>query len=66
MYVALGDPQDGGGWAVRTYYKPLANWIWGGTILMALGGLMSLSDRRYRVAAGERKARTEPKGVPAE
>ncbi|MFD0858303.1 heme lyase CcmF/NrfE family subunit [Roseovarius aquimarinus] len=63
MYVVIGDPQDDGGWAVRTYYKPLANWIWGGAILMSLGGFLSLSDRRYRVAAGARKV---PGGVPAE
>jgi cytochrome c-type biogenesis protein CcmF len=63
IYVAIGDPQDGGGWAVRSYYKPLANWIWGGAILMALGGFISLSDRRFRVAAGARKV---PQGVPAE
>ncbi|MEI4232076.1 heme lyase CcmF/NrfE family subunit [Roseovarius sp. D22-M7] len=68
IYVVIGDPQDGGGWAVRSYYKPLANWIWGGTILMALGGLVSLSDRRYRVAAGARKSPQAPdaQGVPAE
>ncbi|MEO3414838.1 heme lyase CcmF/NrfE family subunit [Roseovarius sp. CAU 1744] len=64
IYVVIGDPQAGGGWAVRSYYKPLANWIWGGSILMALGGALSLSDRRYRVAAGARKAPTA--GVPAE
>jgi cytochrome c-type biogenesis protein CcmF len=63
IYVAIGDPQEGGGWAVRSYYKPLANWIWGGSILMALGGFLSLSDRRFRVAAGARK---QPQGVPAE
>ncbi|PVA11788.1 heme lyase NrfEFG subunit NrfE [Pelagivirga sediminicola] len=55
IYVVIGDPQDGGGWAMRSYYKPLANWIWGGAMLMALGGGLSLSDRRYRVAAGARK-----------
>ena len=65
IYVVIGDPQDGGGWAVRTYHKPLANWIWGGAILMALGGMLSLSDRRYRVAAGARKV-ASVQGVPAE
>jgi cytochrome c-type biogenesis protein CcmF len=65
VYVVIGDPQDNGGWAVRTYYKPLANWIWGGSILMALGGLLSLADRRYRVAAGARRTRGAT-GVPAE
>ena len=68
VYVVLGDPQDNGGWAVRTYLKPLANWIWAGSALMALGGFVSLSDRRYRVAAGARKsaATPAPGGVPAE
>ncbi len=67
IYVSLGDPQQGGGWAVRTYYKPLANWIWGGSILMALGGLLSLTDRRYRVAAGAAKTRRrKPSRMPAE
>ncbi len=64
VYVVIGDPQDGGGWAFRSYVKPLANWIWGGAILMAIGGAFSLSDRRYRVAAGARKTRMQ--GVPAE
>jgi cytochrome c-type biogenesis protein CcmF len=66
VYVVIGDVQSNGGYAVRTYIKPMANWIWGGTIIMALGGFMSLTDRRYRVAAGARKAKLEPKGVPAE
>ena len=64
VYVVIGDAQQDGGWALRSHVKPLANWIWAGTIIMALGGLLSLSDRRYRVAAGARKATV--KGVPAE
>ena len=64
LYVVIGDAQDNGGWAVRTYIKPFANWIWGGTIIMALGGLLSLTDRRYRVAAGAR--RSAPLAQPAE
>tara|TARA_R100000365_G_C2703586_1_gene41275 strand:+ start:54 stop:371 length:318 start_codon:yes stop_codon:yes gene_type:complete len=63
IYVVIGDAQDGGGWAVRTYIKPMTNWIWIGCALMALGGVLSLSDRRFRVAAG---ARIQPAGVPAE
>ncbi|WP_299687004.1 heme lyase CcmF/NrfE family subunit [uncultured Tateyamaria sp.] len=63
VYVVIGDPQDSGGWAVRTYIKPLTNWIWIGCALMSLGGFLSLSDRRFRVAAGARKS---PQGVPAE
>jgi cytochrome c-type biogenesis protein CcmF len=65
IYVVIGDAQADGGWAMRSYYKPLANWIWGGALLMALGGALSLSDRRYRVAAGARKAPVAA-GVPAE
>ncbi|WP_179379460.1 heme lyase CcmF/NrfE family subunit [Jannaschia marina] len=64
VYAVIGDAQTGGGWTVRVYIKPFANWIWGGSIIMALGGLVSLSDRRYRVAAGAR--RKMPQGVPAE
>ena len=64
LYVVIGDPQDNGGWAVRTYIKPFANWIWAGSIIMALGGLLSLTDRRYRVAAGAR--RSAPLAQPAE
>ena len=63
LYFVIGDPQEGGGWAVRTYVKPFANWIWAGAIIMAIGGGLSLSDRRFRVAAGAKKT---PKGVPAE
>lgn len=63
LYLVIGDPQEGGGYAVRSYIKPFANWIWGGALLMALGGLLSLSDRRYRIAAG---ARRMPAAVAAE
>ena len=62
VYVVIGDEQANGGWVVRTYVKPLTNWIWIGCALMALGGVLSLSDRRYRVAAGA--AKTKP--VPAQ
>ncbi|MCB2111578.1 MAG: heme lyase CcmF/NrfE family subunit [Defluviimonas sp.] len=55
LYIALGDPQADGGYAVRTYVKPFANWIWAGALLMAFGGILSLSDRRYRIAAGARR-----------
>ncbi|GHT90657.1 hypothetical protein FACS1894101_3320 [Betaproteobacteria bacterium] len=52
VYVSLGEPIDRAHpeaeWAVRVYYKPLVDWIWGGCILMALGGLIAMLDRRYR------------------
>ena len=64
LYVVIGDEQPEGGFAVRTYIKPFANWIWLGSILMAIGGIISLSDRRYRVAVGARRAPV--RAVPAE
>jgi cytochrome c-type biogenesis protein CcmF len=48
VYVSLGEPIDERAWSVRVYYKPFVDWIWGGCLLMALGGLLALSDRRYR------------------
>ena len=51
IYIALGDPQRDGGIAVRIYDKPLVVLIWLGTLVMVIGGLASLSDRRYRVGA---------------
>ncbi len=60
IYLVIGDPQDGGGWAVRSYIEPFANWLWAGALLMALGGALSLTDRRYRVAAGARKVAAVP------
>ncbi len=56
VYVTLGDPQVGGGWAFTSYIRPFATWLWAGSLMMTLGGLLSLSDRRYRIAAGARAA----------
>jgi cytochrome c-type biogenesis protein CcmF len=64
VYLVIGDAQADGSWAVRSYIKPFANWLWAGCIIMSLGGLISLTDRRYRVAAGARRAPGQ--GVPAE
>tara|TARA_Y100001958_G_scaffold156529_1_gene149407 strand:+ start:753 stop:2714 length:1962 start_codon:yes stop_codon:yes gene_type:complete len=55
LYVVLGDQQSDNSWTIRTYLKPFTNWIWGGCALMAVGGLLSLTDRRLRIAAGGRK-----------
>jgi cytochrome c-type biogenesis protein CcmF len=51
LYVSLGDASADGGVAVRIYHKPLVLLIWWGPVLMALGGMLSLSDRRLRVGA---------------
>ena len=53
VYVSLGEAIDrdrpDAAWAVRVYYKPFVDWIWGGCVLMALGGVLALADRRYRI-----------------
>lgn len=49
IYVSLGEPLADGAWSVRAHYKPFVGWIWGGCLLMALGGLLAVSDRRYRL-----------------
>ena len=48
LYVSLGEAVEGGAWIVRVYFKPFVDWIWGGCVLMALGGALAASDRRYR------------------
>ena len=58
LYVVLGDQQSENAWTIRTYLKPFANWIWGGCAIMALGGVLSLTDRRLRIAAGSKKAKS--------
>ena len=53
LYVSLGEPipDSNGAWAVRVYVKPFVDWIWVGCLLMALGGVFAISDRRYRIHA---------------
>ncbi len=48
LFIALGEPVGGSAWTVRVYYKPFVTWIWGGCVLMALGGILAAADRRYR------------------
>ena len=54
LYAVIGDPQDpaqrNGAWTVRLYHEPLVPWMWAGALIMMLGGLVSLSDRRLRCA----------------
>ncbi len=48
LYVSMGEQVEGGAWIIRVYHKPFVNWIWGGCLIMALGGVLAASDRRYR------------------
>jgi cytochrome c-type biogenesis protein CcmF len=68
IYVSLGEPQNDGSMGVRVYYKPLVLLIWLGAVVMALGGGISLTDRRLRVGAPQkaRGAKTGPAPLPAE
>jgi cytochrome c-type biogenesis protein CcmF len=64
VYVSLGEPLDNAGaWSVRVYYKPFVDWIWGGCLLMGLGGFIAMLDRRYRLRV--KAAAHLPGGVPA-
>ncbi len=56
LYVSLGEPLEGGAWSVRLYHKPFVDWIWGGCLIMALGGILAISDRRYRLAWRRKEA----------
>ena len=49
IYVSLGEELPDKSWAVRVYYKPFVDWIWGGCLLMALGGVLAIFDKRYRI-----------------
>jgi len=51
IYVSIGEVLDDGAWSVRAQIKPFVDWIWAGCLLMAIGGLLALSDRRYRQRA---------------
>ena len=59
LYVSLGEAVEGDAWTVRVYFKPFIDWIWGGCVLMALGGALAASDRRYRGARKEAAAKTD-------
>jgi len=61
LYISLGDQIDAGAWAVRVYYKPFVGWIWYGAVLMALGGGLALSDRRYALAR-QKELKKKPVG----
>ena len=60
LYASLGEPVSATAWAVRLHIKPFVDWIWGGCVLMALGGVLAVLDRRYRAA---RQTAQLPSGV---
>jgi cytochrome c-type biogenesis protein CcmF len=56
LYVAMGEPMEGGAWSIRIQYKPFVRWIWLGCLFMFVGGLVAISDRRYRVLARQQRS----------
>jgi cytochrome c-type biogenesis protein CcmF len=65
LFVAMGDPLGDNAWSMRIQYKPLVRYIWLGAIIMALGGFMAATDRRYRVKVPVTAPETVPGGAPA-
>ena len=59
LFVALGEDLGNGAWSLRVYHKPFLGWLWIGAALMALGGLLAATDRRYRVLARRSAAAAE-------
>jgi len=66
LYVSLGEPLPDGAWSVRLQIKPFVDWIWGGCLMMALGGVAAITDRRYRLAwRRETREVPDPSPVPS-
>ena len=65
IYAALGEPKDGGAWSIRAYHHPLVPWIWFGCVVMVIGGMASLSDRRLRIGAPARRQDASCRGPAA-
>jgi cytochrome c-type biogenesis protein CcmF len=65
IFVALGDPLGADAWSVRLQYKPMIRFIWLGAFVMALGGMVAASDRRYRLTARAREPKATLAGKPA-
>jgi len=54
LFVAMGEPLEGDAWAIRVHIKPFVRWIWFGALMMTAGGLLSATDKRYRLKARQR------------
>jgi cytochrome c-type biogenesis protein CcmF len=66
LYLSLGEPVEGGAWTVRVYFKPFVVWIWGGALLMAVGGGFAVSDRRYALATRKQSIARETTKLAAQ
>ena len=64
LFIAMGQELDDGTWTIRVRYMPLVRWIWGGALMMAFGGVLAFTDRRYRLALQNARIRL-PEGASA-
>jgi cytochrome c-type biogenesis protein CcmF len=66
LFVALGEDLGAGRWSIRAQVRPLINFVWLGTFVMALGGALAASDRRYRLARSTESAPVTAPGTAKE
>ena len=65
LFVALGDPLGDGAWSLRVQVKPLIRFIWLGALIMAFGGLLAITDPRYRAQRAQEKVQLSAQSVKA-
>ncbi|MDX5327592.1 MAG: heme lyase CcmF/NrfE family subunit [Marinobacter sp.] len=61
VFVAIGERITDDAWAIRLQYKPLVRWLWLGSLIMAIGGFLAISDKRYRIRVKAAAGLTDPK-----
>ncbi|WP_277347514.1 heme lyase CcmF/NrfE family subunit [Wenzhouxiangella sp. XN79A] len=66
LYIAMGQPLDNGAWSIRVHVKPFIRWIWGGAVLMLIGGLLAATDPRYRRLAAHAANKAERERLQGE
>jgi cytochrome c-type biogenesis protein CcmF len=60
LYIALGEQLEDNSWAIRIYYEPFIRFIWWGALVMSIGGLLAISDKRYRFVNNKKAAQAKP------
>ena len=65
VFVAIGERISDDAWAIRLQYKPLVRWLWLGALVMAIGGFLAISDKRYRIRVRKEAAKTASNSAPA-
>jgi len=65
VFIAIGERISDDAWAIRLQYKPLIRWLWLGALVMAIGGFLAISDKRYRIRVRKEEAQTASNSNPA-